>query len=149
MLLVDFLQLQQTGATLHCRAQALECVGFRSCGTCMPSRFSSIQLFVTTWTVVRQVPLSMGFSRQEYWSGLPCSPPGNLPDPGVKPMSPMSPALAGRFFTTSATMGLGANKWDLSSQARDGTHIPCIGRSILYHWATREVPEKSFKCQYL
>ena len=45
----------------------------------------------------------MGFSRQEYWSGLPCPPPGDLPDPRIRPMSCMSPALAGRFFTTSAT----------------------------------------------
>ena len=45
----------------------------------------------------------MGFSRQEYWSGLPCHPPGDLPDAGVEPVSLMSPALAGSFFTTSAT----------------------------------------------
>ena len=45
----------------------------------------------------------MGFSRQEYWSGLPCPPPGDLPDPGIEPASLMSPALAGRFFTTSVT----------------------------------------------
>ena len=49
-----------------------------------------------------QAPLSMGFSRQEYWSGLPCPPPGDLPDPGIKPISLMFPALAGRFFTASA-----------------------------------------------
>ena len=52
--------------------------------------------------VARQAPLSMGFSRQECWSGLPCSPPGDLPDPGIEPKSLLSPALAGRFFTTSA-----------------------------------------------
>ena len=52
------------------------------------------------WPVARQAPLSMGFSRQEYWSGLSCLPPGNLPDPGVEPTFLMSPALAGRFFTT-------------------------------------------------
>ena len=46
---------------------------------------------------------SIGFSRQEYWSGLPCPPPGDLPHPGIKPVSLTSPALAGRFFTTSAT----------------------------------------------
>ena len=46
---------------------------------------------------------SMGFSRQEYWSGLPCLPPGDLPNTGIKPASLMSPALAGGFFTTSAT----------------------------------------------
>ena len=50
-----------------------------------------------------QAPLSMGFSRLEYWSGLPCPPPGDLPDPGIKPTSPMPPALAGGFFTTGAT----------------------------------------------
>ena len=54
-------------------------------------------------TVARQAPLSMGFSRQEYGSGLPCPPPGDLPDPGVELTSPASPALAGGFFTTNAT----------------------------------------------
>ena len=54
-------------------------------------------------TVVHQAPPSMGFSRQEYWNGLPCPPPGDLPDPGIEPMSLISPALAGRFFTTSTT----------------------------------------------
>ena len=50
-----------------------------------------------------QAPLSKGFSRQEYWNGLPGPPPGDLPDPGIKPASLLSPALAGGFFTTSAT----------------------------------------------
>ena len=59
-----------------------------------------VQLFVTLWTVAHQAPLSMGFSRQEYFSGLPCPPPGDLPDPGIEPASVASPALAGRFFTT-------------------------------------------------
>ena len=67
------------------------------------SRFSCVHLWGTLWTVVRQAPLSMGFSRQEYWSGLPCPPPGDLPNPGIKPRSLRSPALAGRLFTTSAT----------------------------------------------
>ena len=58
---------------------------------------------MTRWTIAHQAPLSMRFSRQEYWSGLLCPPPGDLPDPGIEPMSLMSPALAGRFFTTSAT----------------------------------------------
>ena len=66
------------------------------------SRFSCAQLCVTLWTVAHQA-LSMGFSRKEYWSGLPCPQPGDLPDPGIKPQSLMSPTLAGRFFTTSAT----------------------------------------------
>ena len=54
----------------------------------------------TPWTVARQAPLSTGFSRQEYWSGLPGPPPGDLPYPSMEPMSLMSPALAGGFFTT-------------------------------------------------
>ena len=58
---------------------------------------------MTLWTEAQQAPLSVGFSRQEYWSGLPFPPPGDLPDPEIKPTSPNSPALAGRFFTISAT----------------------------------------------
>ena len=54
---------------------------------------SYIQLFVTLWTVACQASLSMGFSKQEYWNGLPFPPPGGLPDPGIEPMSPESPAL--------------------------------------------------------
>ena len=64
--------------------------------------FSYVRLCVTLWT--HQAPLSIGFSRQEHWSGLPCPPPGDLPDSGIKPASFMSPALPGdRFFTIRAT----------------------------------------------
>ena len=70
---------------------------------CVPNCFSRVWLFVTLWTTACQNPLSMGFFRQEYWSGLPCPPPGDLPDPGIEPVSLMSPALAGRFLTTSTT----------------------------------------------
>ena len=56
--------------------------------------------FATLWTVARQAPLSMGFPRQEYWSGLPFPPPGDLLHPGIKPESPASTALTGGFFTT-------------------------------------------------
>jgi len=58
---------------------------------------------VTLWTVARQAPLSMGFSRQVYWSWLPCPSPGDPPDPGIKPASLAFPVLVGGFFTTSAT----------------------------------------------
>ena len=68
----------------------------------MLSHSSHIGLCATLWTVARQAPLSMGFSRQEYWNWLPCPPPGYLSD-GIEPMSLMSPALAGGFFTTSIT----------------------------------------------
>ena len=69
----------------------------------MLSCFSRIQLCATLWTVAHQAPLSMGFSRQQYWSGLPCPPPGDLPDPGMELASIMSSALAVGFFTTSTT----------------------------------------------
>ena len=59
---------------------------------CMQGRFSHVQLFVTLWTVAPQAPPSMGFSREEYQSGLPCPPPGDLPDPGIESLK--SPALA-------------------------------------------------------
>ena len=64
---------------------------------------SRVQLFVTPWTIAHQASLSMGFSRQEYWSGLPNPPPGSLPYPGIEVMSLMSPALSGRFFTSSTS----------------------------------------------
>ena len=69
----------------------------------MLSSFSRVQLCATLWTVAHQAPLSMGFSRQEYWSGLPFPAPGDFPNPGIKlHVSFMSPALAGEFFSTGA-----------------------------------------------
>ena len=56
---------------------------------------------MTLWTVAHQAPLSMGFSRQEYWSGLPCSSPGHLPNPGIEPMSPVTPALQANSLSLS------------------------------------------------
>ena len=67
---------------------------------CVLSCFSHIQLFVTIWTVAFQAPLLMGFSQQEYWSGLPFPTPGDLLNPEIKPTSLASPALAGEFFIT-------------------------------------------------
>ena len=69
----------------------------------MLSHFSRIRLFATLWTVACQVSLSMGFFRQEHWDGLPCAPPGDLPNPGIEPVSLKSPTLAEGFFTSSAT----------------------------------------------
>ena len=69
---------------------------------CMLSCCSHVQLFVTLWTVA-QTPLSMGFSRHKYWSGLPCPPPGDLPDTGIEPECLTSPASVGGFLTTSTT----------------------------------------------
>ena len=64
---------------------------------------SRVRLFVTPWTITYQAPLSMGFSRQEYWSGLPFPSPEDLPDSGIEPGSPVPPALAGGFLMTSTT----------------------------------------------
>ena len=69
----------------------------------MLSHFSHVWLSATLWTAACQAPLSMGFSRQEYWSGLTCPPSGHLSNPGIEPKSLKSPALAGGSFTTSAT----------------------------------------------
>ena len=63
---------------------------------------SHVQLFVTLWTTAHQAPLSMRVSRQDYQSGLPCPPLGDLPNLAIEPESLMSPALAGGFFTTRA-----------------------------------------------
>ena len=83
---------------------------------CMRAKsLSCVWLFAVPWTVAHQVLLSMGFSRQEYWSGLPFASPEDLPNPGIKPSSLTSPALAGGFFTTSAA-------WEALSRVY-GLHI--------------------------
>ena len=69
----------------------------------MPACVLSLQSCPTLYDPMDFSPLSMGFSRQEYWSGLSCPPPGDLPNPGTEPVSLVSPALAGEFFTTSTT----------------------------------------------
>ena len=68
----------------------------------MHAKSLHVWLCVTLWTLAHQAPLSVGFSRQEYWSGLPFPSPGDLRDPGMEPVSLTSPALADGFFTTSA-----------------------------------------------
>ena len=67
---------------------------------CYTSVAQSCPTLCDLWTVAHHAPLSLGFSRQEYWSALPFPPPGDLPDPGIEPMSPISPALASGYFTT-------------------------------------------------
>ena len=71
------------------------------CACCKLSHFSRVQLFATFWTIAHRAPLSMGFSRQEYWCGLPSLPLGDLPNPGTETASHTSPELTGRVFTTS------------------------------------------------
>ena len=104
--------------------------------TCMLSFFSHVQLFATPWIVAHQAPLSMEFSRPEHWSRLLCPPPGDIPNPGIEPMSLMSPALASGFFTTRATWEAqimstycsSVGKEPASSAGNPGS-IPGLGRS--------------------
>ena len=94
---------------------------------CMLSHFSCVQLFAILWTVARQALLFMGFSRKEYWNGLPCPPPGDLSDPGVEPMFVMSLTLAGGFFTNSATweaQGCGVCHIYIHRHTSTHTHMP-------------------------
>ena len=87
-------------------AQQLGCMSLAasrhmgSSRACVLSCFSRVRLFAVLWTIICQAPLSVGFFRQEYWSGLLCPPPGDLPDPGIEPESLKSPALACGFLTT-------------------------------------------------
>ena len=98
--------------------------------TCVLSHFSCFQLFVTLWTVAHQAPLSVGFSRQEYWSELPCPPPGDLPSPGIERASLTSPALGGGSFTTRATWEAPTRKFAPNARA---------GWAVLEVLAWREV----------
>ena len=77
---------------------------------CVLRHFSHVQLCVTLWTIAHQAPLAMGFSGQEHWSGLPCPPPGDLPDPEVEPMSLMFPALSGVLFCFVLTKNSSGNQ---------------------------------------
>ena len=145
----------------------------------MLSRFSYVLFFVTLWTIAHQAPLSMGFSRQEYWSGLPCPPPGIFPTHRViRSLKAKGGSPIYFYLFIMAMLGLCCCAWAYSScgvwaycsgfslqstgsrysgsvvvdnclvvprhvgssQTREQTRVPCIGRQILIHWATREVP---------
>ena len=94
-------------------------------GACMNMVLSHVRLFGTPWFVAHEALLSMEFSRQEYWSRLPFPTAGDLPDPGIKPTSLVSPALAGGFFTTSATGKLTSGRGN-----KCGTRCVHTGRLI-------------------
>ena len=90
---------------------------------CVLSHFSNVRLFVTLWTIAHQAPVSMGFSRQEYWSGLPCSPPGDLPNREIRPESPPTPELQADYLL-------------LSHQGRQSdAYLSLIGPAIPLEWA--------------
>ena len=92
---------------------------------------SCVQLFVTTSTVAHKVPLSKGLSRQEYWSGLPCPPPGDLPNPGIKPRSPALQADSLPSETPGKAINcveytkffLGAEEIVLKHRSKEGSHV--------------------------
>ena len=107
---------------------------------CMCQAASVVSDSATPWTVTCQPPLSMGFSRQEYWSGLPCPPPEDLPDPRIKPKSLLSPTLAGGFFTTSAT-------WEAPGEKELGGPTLCSGLSLSPHIVgDRALPPQKETC---
>ena len=105
----------------------------------MLSHFSRVWLFANLWTVARQALLSMGFSRREHWNGLPCHPPGDLPDPGIQPTSLVSPALAGGFSTTNTA-------WEVQfSQYVCTKYWRWLGFIPLNQWSlTFLAPERGF-----
>ena len=98
---VDRVRRSPTGTAKGCRPQ-WKLLHLSPLRVCVAEMLSRVRLFATPWTVAHQAPLSMGFCRQDHWSGLPFPSPWGLPGPGMKPTSLMSPALAGGFFTSSA-----------------------------------------------
>ena len=103
---------------------------------------SSVWLFVTPWTVAHQPPLSMGFPRQKYYSGVPFPPPGDLSNPGIKAVSLASPVLAGRFVTAEPQ-----GKWageckygkpEKMKHAPSGCSLRCRGRAVVEVWMSLE-----------
>ena len=92
---------------------------------CVLSCFSYIRLFATLWTVAHEAPLSTGFSRQDYWTGLPCPSSENLPNPGIKPTSFLSPVLVGGFLTTSTTCEAQANLNTIQISQQGGEPVSC------------------------
>ena len=88
---------------------------------CVLSSFSHVQLFVTLGTLARQAPLSMGFSRQEYWSGLSFPPPGDLPNPGIQPLSLNISCVGRRILTTRTTFLIAAIFFLRSSPSPTGS----------------------------
>ena len=88
---------------------------------------SHVQLFVTPWTAAHQAPLSMGFPRQEYWSGLPFPPPGDLLDPGIKPASPVSPVLPEDSLPLSHWI---TTNWKIHQEMGIPNHLICLLRNL-------------------
>ena len=104
---------------------------------------SCIQLFATPWTVTHQAPLSVGFSRQEYWGGLPFPSPGNLSDPGIKSVSLLSSTLAGGFFTTKLPFCSSLSLFSQVQNIEQKSDIPYNLISSFQLWSTGNSPQYS------
>ena len=94
---------------------------------CPSPTLSCVQFFATSWSIAHQTPLSVEFPRQEYWNGLPCPLPENLPNPGIEPTFLVYPGLAGGFFTTTAPPG-----------KPKGNEYPPIKRLFFFFFKLRE-----------
>ena len=117
---------------------------------------SCVQLFAILWIGAHQAPVSMEFSRKEYWGGLPFPTPGNLPDPGIEPASLVSPALAGDFFFFFKPLTYLGNpsKWhnvDISVESfstqrnKDNTWRECPGAGVFLSMLNERVEGKELK----
>ena len=102
-----------------------------ACCMCM---LICVQLFAIPWTVAHQAPMSRGFPRQEYYSGLPFPTPGDLPDPGIKPTSLGSPALPGRFFTTEPFGNPKPKPFLILWRTKETTDSGTMLLTVVYRW---------------
>ena len=120
---------------------------------------SRVQLFATPWTLARQAPLSMGFSRQEYWRWLPCPPPGNLPHPGIEPTPAVAPAWQAdslplshqesthQHHTVSVTVAL-QEVLQLCSHTRSGSSRPFAFLCCISYLLLGNKPPKTQQCKH-
>ena len=113
------------------------------------SRFSRVPLFATLWIVVHQTSLSMGFSRQKYWRGLPCPPPGDLRNPGIKLLSLISSVLASGFFITRPSGKPFKRLWQYyyCSQGKHNVFFSFINILCFSHWGG--LWQKIYKRKYV
>ena len=109
---------------------------------------SRVRLFATPQAVARQAPLSLGPPRQEYWRGLPFSTPGDLPDPGIEPSSPMLPALAGGFFITEPPGKSPLKKKNNFFLLKDNCFIEFCGLLSNLNMNQPQVPPNCFPLKY-
>ena len=121
-----------------------------SCGSlCKWNVLSHVQLSVTPWTLACQAPLSMGFSRQEHWSELPFPPPGDLPNPGIEPESPVSPALQAGGLPLSRQGGL--CKWKTGENRAYQAWHGMTGSAKLWQWGdvcTRSLGDRAVETSH-